>query len=153
LRHVSPKGSLRLREIEDFEPQSFSQRGAGNREERIQRGDRPSFPVPFRPFLKKAVLQDGKLPACVKKSRCLSAASLGILASRQFDKVFVRLGPRLFGYFLGNAKSNNRWHSLVFTAENTGRQDQEENSGIPWREKGSTTLFRHIFRLATAPSI
>jgi hypothetical protein len=48
----------------------------------------------------------------------LSAASLGILVSRQFAKAFVRLGPRLFGYFLGNAKSNNLRRPLGPIKEN-----------------------------------
>jgi hypothetical protein len=95
---------------------SPSRNGAGERSTRNGKWTQRLFAAIFRlplprsprPFLEKAVPQDGKLVACVKKSRCLSAASLGILASYRFPKAFVRPGPRLFGYFLGNAKSNNQ---------------------------------------------
>ena len=61
------------------------------------------FRFPVRPFPETYVPQDEKLPASVKKSVCLSEASLRILGSRQFFKYFGGR-PSLLGPFVAMTK-------------------------------------------------
>ena len=68
-----------------------------------QKGPASRSPYP-RPFPEKAVPQDEKRLGCVKKARCLSAASLGPLAGQSLFKAFAGLGPRLFRFLFGQCK-------------------------------------------------
>ena len=95
-------------------PATGPESGSRRKREDILRGV-PSFSVtPFPwPFPEKAVPQDGKRLGCVKKARCLSAASLGPLASQPLSKAFAGLGPRLFRFLFGQCKKEQADSALA----------------------------------------
>ena len=60
----------------------------------------------FLAFLEKYGPEDGKSLAYVKKFVCLSVSEFTNFSKLAIFQVFWKIWPRLFGYFLGNAKSN-----------------------------------------------
>lgn len=62
----------------------------------------------FLAFLEKYGPEDGKSLAYVKKFVCLSVSEFTNFSKLAIFQVFWKIWPRLFGYFCGDDKSNNR---------------------------------------------
>ncbi|MPL68915.1 hypothetical protein SDC9_14648 [bioreactor metagenome] len=66
---------------------------------------RGPFSVPNRPFCKETFRRMKNPHVTIKKSGCLSEASSRISSNVRIFQGSWKIRPRLFGYFLGNAKS------------------------------------------------
>ncbi|GEM_PF-3881228 len=73
----------------------------------------------FRPFWKNTVRRMRKSQLTLRNPFCLSVASLTDFSKLTFSQVFWKICPRLFGYFWGDAKSNNRDSPLLILPINS----------------------------------